>query len=345
MEALNQIAGQLRQGIQHPTVTVRTLLAWFGAQRRGMYIVHSIRSDLNSAGLTTIPDFETAWIDAEIRFALAGVAGTTSEAEASDVETVLEAPHDNQPARGVDPTYRVGVLTAANRRPVSVAPNHSVAHAITLMITHDYSQLPVMSGERDVRGVISWRSIGRRLALGLLAEEARHCMEREKVIRHDTPLFTAIDTVYRSDYALIRHADNHIGGIVTTADLAMEFRDLTEPFLFLSEIERNVRALLAGKFTLQDLEAARDDRDPNRAISSPDDLTFGEYIRLLELPENWQRLNLGLDRAIFVKALTEVRNVRNDVMHFNPDPLESEQRSRLRDFAEMFRTLRDCGAV
>ncbi len=33
------------------------------------------------------------------------------------------------------------------------------------MLMHDYSQSPVMSGKREVKGVISWNSIGRSLGL------------------------------------------------------------------------------------------------------------------------------------------------------------------------------------
>ncbi len=34
------------------------------------------------------------------------------------------------------------------------------------MQLHDYSQLPVMKNDREVSGVVTWDSIGRRLALG-----------------------------------------------------------------------------------------------------------------------------------------------------------------------------------
>jgi predicted transcriptional regulator len=62
-----------------------------------------------------------------------------------------------------DPTYRIGRLEAAKRRPVSVAPDASVERAVTIMLSKDFSQLPVMTSERCVKGVISWSTIGHRL--------------------------------------------------------------------------------------------------------------------------------------------------------------------------------------
>jgi hypothetical protein len=49
------------------------------------------------------------------------------------------------------------------------------------------------------------------------------------------------------------------------------------------------------------------------------DLTFGDYVRLLENPKHWSEMKLLIDRKSFVAMLEEVRQTRNDVMHFNPD--------------------------
>src|SRR5208283_215868 len=51
-----------------------------------------------------------------------------------------------------DPTYRVGKLAAANRSPVSVKPDGSIAEATTLMLMNDFSQLPVMQSDVSVKG-------------------------------------------------------------------------------------------------------------------------------------------------------------------------------------------------
>ena len=68
--------------------------------------------------------------------------------------------------------------------------------------------------------------------------------------------------------------------------------------------------------------------------------SFGEYVRLLENPANWAKLKLALDRVVFTKMLNQVRLVRNDVMHFDPDGIDAEQLEKLRQFSSfMDRTL------
>jgi hypothetical protein len=71
-ERLSIIASDLREGKPSPTVTVREFLSWFGALRRGYWIVRSIRQGLAATGLQTSPHFESAYIDSPISLVLAG---------------------------------------------------------------------------------------------------------------------------------------------------------------------------------------------------------------------------------------------------------------------------------
>ena len=50
-------------GVQR-SESVRELLSWFQAERRGYWKVHEIRKALRKAKLKTEPDFDEAWIDA-----------------------------------------------------------------------------------------------------------------------------------------------------------------------------------------------------------------------------------------------------------------------------------------
>jgi len=67
-------------------------------------------------------------------------------------------------AREADPTYRISKLKGATNKPVSISPTADLTEAVTVMLSNDFSELPVMSGERDVKGVISWQSLGTRLS-------------------------------------------------------------------------------------------------------------------------------------------------------------------------------------
>jgi hypothetical protein len=48
-------------------------------------------------------------------------------------------------------------------------------------------------------------------------------------------------------------------------------------------------------------------------------LSIGDYQRVLQNQENWQALGWPLDRVAFGHRLGQLREARNDIMHFNPD--------------------------
>jgi hypothetical protein len=84
-----------------------------------------------------------------------------------------------------------------------------------------------------------------------------------------------------------------------------------------------------------------DPKDTSREVESVDDLTLGEYVRLLENPDHWKRMNWAADRRVFTDALREVRDIRNDIMHFTPDPLDPDQVDALRLFIKWLRILEE----
>ncbi|MDY7090568.1 MAG: hypothetical protein SYR96_36440 [Actinomycetota bacterium] len=127
---------------------------------------------------------------------------------------------------------------------------------------------------------------------------------------------------------------------MTTADLSEAIASTANPFFVLAEVERQLRDIIDDKFTPEELAAVLDPQDRERDVSSADQLTFGEYKRLIEVPDNWERLAWDLDRKLFVDALDDVRQIRNDIMHFSPDPLDEEQLRTLADFARWLRRIR-----
>jgi len=122
-------------------------------------------------------------------------------------------------------------------------------------------------------------------------------MDPAQVIDEDASLFEAIALVARYDYVLVRATDKCIKGIVTSSDLSQQFSDLAEPFLLIGEIESLVRRLIHGTFTVEQLQEVKDPGDADRKVTGVSDLTFGEYIRLLERPERWESLKIKVDRA------------------------------------------------
>jgi CBS domain-containing protein len=232
-----------------------------------------------------------------------------------------------------DPIYRISKLASATRKPLAVPPGAKLEEAVTHMLTHDYSQLPVMTSDRDVKGVITWTSIGSRLAMGKNCSIARELMEQHQEIRSDASLFSAIGIIAEHQYVLIRGKDQKISGIVTASDLGLQFQLLAEPFLLLGEIENHVRRVISQRFSPAELESTKVPTDTKRVVTSVADLTYGEYIRLLENPERWTKLNITVDRKTCMEKFESVRRIRNDVMHFNPDGIPEKDLQTLREFA------------
>ena len=348
LDRLPRIAAQLRAGERVEPVTVRELLSWFGAQRRGSIIAFVIRDELAGTGLVTKPDFYEPYIDGLVEFHLVEEASGPSPAESPADAAVISFPGaelkpDEKAANSrpftIDPTYRIGRLRA-NVTPTCVSPNSSIKEAITIMLANDFSQLPVMVGEREVKGVVSWSSIGRNLALGAKCNEVRECMDAPRIVNRDASLFDTITEIVNNQYVLIRDQTNKISGIVTTSDLSLEFQLLTEPFLLLAEIENHVRSMIHnGNFGNEELSACCDLTEGKVVTNGIFDLDFGDYIRLMGKEECWLRLKLNIDKSIFINYLDKVRKIRNNVMHFDPDGLTGDDLDALRKFVGFLQKL------
>ena len=149
------------------------------------------------------------------------------------------------------------------------------------MLQNDFSQLPVMTSEREVKGMFSWKSLGQRLTLGKKCAFVRNAVDPHFEVKSDQSLFFAVALIAEHECVLVRSPDKKICGIVSTSDLAVQFQQLGEPFLLLGEIENHLRIFLAGKFSQCELEAIRDPADAARAVEDVADLGYGDYLRLL----------------------------------------------------------------
>ena len=66
---LKEVKEKLDKKEKVDAVTVREFVSWFwGSERRGSFIVWTIKNSLNEVELVTEPDFESAYIDSFIEF-------------------------------------------------------------------------------------------------------------------------------------------------------------------------------------------------------------------------------------------------------------------------------------
>lgn len=306
---LNSLVTNIQENDKEFTITPRSLMEAFGCYKRTKWNVVRIDKFLEENKLETIPNYTDTWVDREI---------------------VLRHKKKAKSRKENDPVQRIMLLPAANRPPISVQKDAELSEAITLMMMHNYSQLPVMSGRRQVIGVITWESIGYGITNGKVSPKVIDYVKKDvAIISYETPILEAVHRIIKHEFALIRKSDNTFSGIVTLADISTQFINFTEPFLLLEQIENHVRQLLDGKFLVEELRDICSSSDYEREIEYIDDLTFGEYVRIIENPDNWDRLKLSIQRSHFIKYLDKVREIRNDVMHFDPEGITTEQREDL----------------
>lgn len=308
--------------------------AYFNYSRRGWRVVEAVNKMLDEYDALCEPDFGSAWFYGQIEI---------------KPKPKVSVGNQNSEREDSDPTPRLSLLKAANLNKVkeagegngliSVTRDTPLNEAITLMILNDYSQLPILSGLRDVDGVISWKSIGRALALGKECKKVADCKEDIVVLNYDDPLFSAVKFVLEKDFVLVKQRDKTISGIVTMTDIGEQFISMAEPFLIIEQIENHVRKLLDQKFSIKELSIQPAYEEKSKVISSLADLNFGHYIKIIEDPEKFSKLKVNVDRTLLVSQLDEVRKIRNDVMHFDPDGITSKSLELLRQTVSFLHTL------
>lgn len=300
------------------------VMAFLGVARRGWRVDKKIIQLLEKYDLMAEPNFEDTWKWGEV------VINPKPKVPAGKGVKIVD---------DYDPTPRISLLRASNLSKIeeetgagllSVTKNTKLSEATTLMRQHDFSQLPILSG-KEVEGMISWRSIGKALTLGKKCVTVSDCKEDVKVLYSHEPLFSAVKIILEKEVFLVKQKQgNYISGIVTASDIAEQFLILAEPFLILEQIENHIRILLDEKYDIEVLKKAINPNDGEREIKALSDLNFGEYIRIIENPDNFLKLNVNIDRKLFVKQLHIVRNIRNDVMHFDPDGVSENDLNSLR---------------
>ena len=141
----------------------------------------------------------------------------------------------------------IGLLIPEDRTLVKVSPNAKLEEATTLMRAYNYSQLPVMEGERKVNGVISWKSIGFSRITQTEVCEVRHYMDDKgsrQIVDETDSLIQVSHIIEEHDYVLVKSQQGAIIGIVTVSDLSGEFRNLYEPLYLSGSVELNLRQII-----------------------------------------------------------------------------------------------------
>jgi predicted transcriptional regulator len=312
---------EIKQSEKEFEISPRYLINAFDCEKRTSGNISFINNYLQEKMVETDPDYTNAWIDSTI---------------------ILRHKKKAKSKRTSDPIQRIKMIPAANREPVSVKKESLLTEATTLMRMNSYSQLPVLSGQRAIYGYISWETIGNGIANGITSDKVLPYTNTDiHVLSYETPLLEAIKIVIEKEFALVQKEDKTITGIITLADVSQQFLAIAEPFLLLEEIENHIRHILDGKLLIEDIVKYCNPNDPSRTINQIDDLTFGEYVRIFENDGLWKKIGLNIDKILFVKQLDKVREIRNDIMHFEPEGITDAQLIGLNNMSKFMISIHD----
>ena len=131
-----------------------------------------------------------------------------------------------------------------------------------------------------------------------------------------------------------------ITGIVTLADVVEAYGQMASPFFMIGRIDQRLRRIIEASFPIKTITALCD-RGGDRGLCGYDQLTMGDYQRILENPECWVELDWALDRKSFCIRLDEIAKARNNLMHFNNDPLPKDVVSMLQNFLDLLQEYGD----
>jgi predicted transcriptional regulator len=306
---LKNIVQQIKKTEKEFEVTSRELFSFFDFGNRTKANREYVDEFLNENQLEVVPDYMSGGVDEKITL--------RHKKRAFSKKTV-------------SPIQKIGLLESANKTPITVTREAKLKEAITLLMMNDFSQLPVVSGTRTINGVITWESIGYGLANEVDSELVKDFISNDVIIvDSETPLLEAVSVILKKNFVLVQKQDKSLCGIVTLTDISAQFLKVSEPFILLEQIENHIRHILDGKFLVDELKEYCKLGDVDREIDFIDDLNFGDYIRIIQKPEHWDRLDLNIERTHFISHLDKIREIRNDIVHFDPDGITSEQKEEL----------------
>ena len=248
--------------------------------------------------------------------------------------------------------YQVEQLLEGKGALITVSKEDTVTYALSLMIEHDFSQLPVISKHEDyevAEGMITYEGIlrgVRNFKLNIEELKVRDVMGGISVYSGDDDLFDILNRLKETNAVLIRNPNiEYFEGIITSYDTTEYFRNRTEDLMRVEDIEVTIKDLIKEAYTFlnDNLKYECDDekldksvklvsnRGPNSRQKNFDELTLAEYINLLTLPSTWEffqpLFNVPIDSV--KSLLNNIRETRNLLTHFRGD-LSAEQRDRLK---------------
>ncbi|MDJ0346968.1 CBS domain-containing protein [Streptomyces sp. H10-C2] len=298
-------------------LTARALIGLWGWQRRTNDVIDIVDAELAVRGLRATPHFTEVALDGLV---------TVSAIDAAEVQADTQAQQGADRAGGVTEVdlgrhWRIGSLLPSVRNVTTVAYDAPLSTALTWMVEHDYSQLPVVNDNNVLRGVITWESIARAQLAKREPTVAAAIDPHPHTAHEQEELLVRIGDIRQHGFLIVTDRYNLVVGILTASDLAEQLRLRVEPFILLGEAERRLRRLTRS-IDPDHLPQASGIR--KKKLDRNEELTLGQYPALLADETCWADLDWPYDQNGIVSRVAVVKDYRNELAHWDVDAPEQK---------------------
>jgi CBS domain-containing protein len=211
-----------------------------------------------------------------------------------------------------------------------VSPSTTVREALSIMIEHHYSQLPV-TVEGKVLGAFSLWSLAQHLAtlpkVSVCDLPVEEVMEKLPSVTVDDALDVVLEQLQKHEAVLVA-SPHGLQAIATATDVLGYFFRIARPFVLLQEIERGIREVIQLSFQPGEIVVAIEkclkpkyDASKQRVPSDLFEMTFEDYRTIICSREHWPTFErvLGRNKDLVSSKLERVREIRNQIFHFRND--------------------------
>jgi len=233
----------------------------------------------------------------------------------------------------------------ASRKPATIRDQFTLAGIIHELLSTGEEKFVVISDNQGKPvGVVGWEHVAKHIIKGTKATHAKDYLnDREPSIHsRDEKVLDIIDKITETGFNLIGGDDYLKPSVITIHDLASDLVELSESFHLIEEIEWRIRILLIEKVA-PDAATVRKWASPHAKYKETAedvwDLSFGELMNQFGGKDMWARLDLQLEQQNFYERIKKVNVLRNEVFHFRPKAISTEDMEYLRQTCSLMESI------
>ena len=216
---------------------------------------------------------------------------------------------------------------------ITVKDDVSIFDALSIMITNDFSQLPIVDKNGNLLGLITQEKIIKEYYLTggdikFLNLAVNHVLVSAKKLDKEADI-EDLTALLKDVYAVVIINDETLKpeSIVTNYDIAQFFWSFTKDLLDARRIETGLRDNISKIYNEDDerinkavINSHPSKEDKNKSYKTFEKFSFNDYIRLISNEENWHDFNeIYRPKELFIHHMESARDIRNQVAHLEDE--------------------------